>query len=125
MNLNPTFETAGTYTPDNLQADDFPLMTDTVTIVAGQNLKRGAVLGKITASGKYKLSASAAGDGSEVLDVVLLQDTDATAADTAAPVALTGAFNARALIFGAGHNAASAKAPLRAKSIFVRNSVSQ
>ena len=54
-----------------------------VTIAAGADLKVGAVLGKVTASGKYILRAPAAVDGSQVAAAVLLQDADAAAADVA------------------------------------------
>lgn len=123
LNLNPAFATEGSYTPDNLHAGDFPMETETVTVLAGQDLLRGAVLGKITASGKYVLSASAAADGSQTPSVILLQDTDATGGDKGAPVAVTGEFNERALILGAGHTVASIKDELRDKSIFPRTSV--
>jgi hypothetical protein len=123
FNEDPKFATEGTYTPDNLIADDFPLVTDTITLISGQNLARGAVLGKITASGKYTLSLSASADGSQTPAVILLQDTDATSADKKAPVALTGAFNERALVLGTGHTAASIKDGLRDLSIFLRSSV--
>ena len=114
---------AETFTPDRLKAGDYPMATGAVTLALGQNLVRGAVLGKITSSGKYVLSASAAGDGSEVPEAILLQDTDASAADQSAPVALTGEFNQDALTFGTGHTAASTKAGLRDKSIFLKEAV--
>lgn len=123
INLNPSAGTEGTYTPDNLVADDFPMMTGQVTIVSGQNLTRGAVLGKITASGKYTLSASAAADGSQNPSVILLQDTDASGGDKAAPVAESGAFNERAVTLGAGHTIASIKDALRDLGIYLRSSV--
>src|SRR5690606_4495430 len=113
VNLNPTFATEGTFTPDNLIADDYPLMTETVTIASGQDLTRGAVLGKVSSSGEYKLSASGAGDGSETPTAILLQDTDASAGALSAPVAISGAFNARALTVGAGHTVASITDGLR------------
>ena len=48
---------------------------------AGNNLKSGAVLGKITASGKYTALAPAAADGSQVAAAILCWNTDASAAD--------------------------------------------
>lgn len=59
---------------------------DVVTLITGQNLAPGAVLGKITVSGKYTLLAPAAEDGSEVAAAVLFAAVDATAADKAAVV---------------------------------------
>lgn len=128
MDLNPTFATEGTYTPDNLVADDFPIMTDTVTIKAGQNLARGAVLGRITASGEYILSvtpAAVGNEGSEVPRRVLLHDTDASGAAKKAPAAQTGAFNSRSLTFGSGHSASTTatRDALADAGIFIRSSV--
>lgn len=54
---------------------------ETVTLIAGQNLEAGSVLGKITASDKYTLLAPGAGDGSEVADAILWDTVDATLAD--------------------------------------------
>lgn len=54
---------------------------DTVTIVAGQTLSAGDVVGKITASGKYAIYNNAAADGTEVAAGVLYADVDASAAD--------------------------------------------
>ena len=47
---------------------------------AGNNLKSGAVLGKITASGKYTLLAPTASDGSQTAAAILCWNTDASAA---------------------------------------------
>lgn len=115
---------AETYTPDNLFAGDFPVAGESVTILEDEVLVRGSVLGKITASGKYVLSLSASNDGSEVPEAILLEDCDATGADAVAPVALTGQFNEDALTFGADHTAASTKAGLRNKGLFLKSPVS-
>lgn len=52
-----------------------------VTVVSGQNLVGGAVVGKITASGKYKIYDNAAVDGSEVAAAVLFGAVDASGGD--------------------------------------------
>ena len=54
---------------------------DEVTVVSGQNLNTGAVIGIITASGKVTQLAPAANDGSQNAAGVLLLDVDASAAD--------------------------------------------
>lgn len=51
------------------------------TLISGQNLKAGTVLGKITASGKYTILAPAAVDGSQLAVAILGPNTDASAAD--------------------------------------------
>jgi hypothetical protein len=57
---------------------------ETVTLKAGTNYTLGSVLGKITASGKYRLSPAVqfAGDeGAETAIAVLIEAVDATDAD--------------------------------------------
>lgn len=61
---------------------------DTVTLISGQNLAAGTVLGLITASGKYTLHNNAAADGSEVAAAVLPVAADASGGDLAV-VAIT------------------------------------
>lgn len=92
-----------------------------MTIASGANLTKGAVLGKITASGKYKLSASAASDGSEAPDAILAETANAASADVQAVVYFSGEFNDLALTLGAGHTVASIKAGLRDKNIYLRS----
>ncbi|RKX66485.1 MAG: head decoration protein [Tenericutes bacterium] len=62
---------------------------DEVTIGTAADLTVGAVLGKITATGKYILSAPGAVDGSEDPVAVLLTDADAAAADVPNAVVLS------------------------------------
>jgi len=110
---------------DRLFAGDFPAETSPEVLITGQNLVRGAVLGRITASGKLNLSLSAAGDGSEVPFAILAHDTDATAADnTSTPVYLTGTFNEGALTLGAAHTVTSIKVALRDRGIFLKTAQS-
>lgn len=68
-----------TYKPDNLIAGTFPLITQSITIASNQILKRGAVLGRITASDKYVLSQATSKDGSEQTSAILCEDVDTTA----------------------------------------------
>ena len=112
------FQTEGAYTPDALIAGNAHLLVArTVTLVSGQNLLRGAVIGKVTADGKYQLSLSAAADGSQAPDLILAEDCDATAADAKALAYSRGDFNAGAITLGAGHTVASITEGLRAKGI--------
>ena len=54
---------------------------DEVTLISGQNLAAGVVVGKITASGKYTTYANGASDGSEVAAGILYAATDASGGD--------------------------------------------
>lgn len=104
-------------TPDRLIAGTSPLITRKVTLISGQNLARGAVLGKITTGGKYNLSLSAAVDGSQTPDLILAEAADATAGDVEAVAYATGEFNQSALTIGTAHTADSIREGLRVKGI--------
>jgi len=108
-----------TYQPKEIIAGDYPLITDLGVIASGQNLELGSVLGKVTASGKYVLSTSAASDGSQVPSAILSNDVDASSADQQEIIYLSGKFLAANLKFGTGHTAASVRAALRDANIYI------
>ena len=56
---------------------------ENVTVLSGQNLAAGTVVGRVTASGKIAVYDNAAGNGTETAIGVLIADVDASAADTA------------------------------------------
>ena len=108
---------------DNLLAGDFPIVTDSETIISGQNLVRGTLLGKITASGKMTKSLSASSDGSQTPRAILAKDIDASAADKIGPVYVSGEFNQNQVVYGSAHTAASVKQALKALSIFLKDTI--
>jgi hypothetical protein len=114
---------AQVFNPDQLIGGNFKLVTDTVTLGAG-NLPRGSVLGQITASGNYILSVKNAADGSQVPSAVLADATDATGGAVTTGVYLTGEFSVTALNFDATWTAATLKTALRPLDIFLKNVVS-
>ena len=63
---------------------------DTVTLLIGMPYPVGSVLGKITASGKYKLATSGGADGAQTAVAVLLYAVDATLADASGIVVARG-----------------------------------
>jgi hypothetical protein len=63
---------------------------ESVTLLAGAAYPVGAVLGRITASGKYKLATSGGTDGAQTAAAVLLYAVDATAADASGLVVMRG-----------------------------------
>jgi hypothetical protein len=94
------------------------------TLITGQNLVAGTVLGRITASGKLTQHAAGAADGSQNAMGILFEDTDATAEDKRV-VILARDFEAdgQALTWAAGisaPNKATAIAALLALGIVVR-----
>ncbi|MGI9433567.1 MAG: head decoration protein [Geminicoccaceae bacterium] len=54
---------------------------ETITILSGETLKAGAVLGQVTIGGKYKALDPAAMDGTQTAVAVLYDAVDASAAD--------------------------------------------
>ncbi len=63
---------------------------EVVTLLAGMPYPVGAVLGRITASGKYKLATSGGSDGAQTATAVLLYAVDATLADAVGIVVARG-----------------------------------
>ena len=63
---------------------------ETVTLLAGTAYPVGAVLGKITASGKYKLATSGGTDGAQTAGAVLLYAVDATPGDAVGVLLMRG-----------------------------------
>ena len=117
-------QSSETYSPDRLVAGLTQLVTENRILVAGQSLKRGTVVGRITASGKYTLSTAAASDGSEVPYAILADDYDATLGDIGPCAAYTkGEFNERAIILGTGHSLTSVRGALRAGGIYLKPAV--
>lgn len=118
--FQPASAAAGTYNPDNLIGGDaVAAVTESIVVDTGV-LVRGSVLGKITASGKYVLSASAAADGSQTPVAILAEDVDATSADVTTVAYLSGEFNGTALTLGAGHTLAGIKDGLRDLNIYLK-----
>lgn len=93
---------------------------ETVTLKAGTNYALGSVLGKITASGKYRLSPAAqvAGDeGAETAVAVLVEAVDASSGDKTGLVVARGPaiVSKAALIFDASVDLAAEKAAKHAQ----------
>lgn len=82
-----TLYTEGRHTGEFLLSEaNFHRSRDNIVILSGSGiLAPGTVLGKITASGKYKPSTATGSDGAETASAVLWSGVDATSADV--PVA--------------------------------------
>ena len=91
------------------------------TILGGQTLAKGSVLGMVTASRKLKLAAAAAGDGSQTPMAVLQNDLATYDTDGTTPLDITFdvwvsgvVLNSAALVLGTGTTLAVAQDALRA-----------
>lgn len=120
--------TSESITYDNLFSSDYPKKTKPVTVLSGENLPRGRICGKITASGKYRGCNIGLADGAEVADGVLAGAVDASSADAPGIVYLTGGFNRRQLSVSALPTAADTvtahEAEMRLRSLFIDDGVS-
>ncbi len=99
-----------------------------VTVVAGQNLELGAVVGRITASAKFKVFDPAATDGSELPAGILLGACDATLIDRddALLLARHGMVASNAVVWPAGITAeqkSTALAHMSSLGVLVRQGV--
>jgi len=63
---------------------------EVITLLIGTRYPVGAVLGRITASGKYKLATSGGTDGAQTATAVLIYAVDATLADATGIVVTRG-----------------------------------
>src|SRR5690606_20171681 len=103
-----------------------PVVADAITLAAGQGiLPVGAVLGKVTATGVYKLCDSTAEDGSNEVACILAVEVDTGAGDpVAASGWFTGEYNVNALTFGGEDTAEDhANDPRVGVSIFFKENV--
>ena len=71
------------YNPTALFAGSDDFEHRLVTVLSGQNLKRGTVVGRITASDKYKLATAGAADGSQFAATfgIVAADVDASSGE--------------------------------------------
>lgn len=110
--------TVGTpYAPKNILAGGTYTMRK-VTIASGQNLTLGSVIGTADEA-EWVLSLAASVDGSEVPDMVLAQDADASDGAVEAMAYETAQVVGSALVLGAGHTIDSIREGLRLKGITI------
>ncbi len=101
----------------------YPLMTLTIELEEGQGkLKRGAILGKVTSSNKFKLVDKNASDGSEAANCVLAHDID-TGVSTVAMCYVSGQFKLSQLYIKDDGDVLEYKEELRAGNIYIATEV--
>lgn len=124
MSLHLQTTTEGAHAFEAVLSDFGSISRDKATVVSGQNLTAGTVLGRITASGKYTLHDPAAADGSQNATAILLADCNASAGDARTVVlARLAEVKADLLVFKSGITApqkAAALAALAAQNLIAR-----
>lgn len=108
-------------TYDGLIASDWPSNTDSGTLITGQNLSRGCVVGKITASSKLTACDHTASDGSQTPYGVLAKNCDATSADKTCVIYDFGKFNSDKLTFGGSSTISDLKDAMKSANLYVKN----
>ena len=115
-----SFDTVtGSYSPDNLILGDIPTISYDETIISGQDVDRGCVMGMITASGKLTACDHTASDGSETPYGVMAEDCDASLADVECGVYVFGHFDSGELTFGGSSTIDDLKAAMRNVGLYV------
>jgi hypothetical protein len=101
-------QSTSTFAHDNLVAGSKDQVTQSATLVSGTvALTRGALLGQITATGKYTVFAAGAADGSEDPSAILAETTDASGGDKVTTIYLSGEFNEATVSTNSGAVAAN------------------
>lgn len=124
-----SYEILGENTYDKLIAgNQIAIMPKGVTLAAGQGvLKRGTLLGIVTASGYAIPCTAAATDGSQTARYILTEDTDTGAAGATTPVPAvayqSGVFNRSAVILANGQDIKSFEDTLRTYNIILTDSI--
>lgn len=104
---------------------DNSVETRTVTLAAGQVLKKGSVLGRIDATGEYvlcaktKADASAVNDGSQRARLVLASSVDTTGGSKKGVTYTKGTFPKTRVSVGTGHTLLTAEEDLRDLGIYL------
>lgn len=106
--------------PDNLIYGTESLITGSAVPAAGAEFGRGALLGRVTATGEVLPSDPEAEDGSEVPWAIAAEDVNDLGANRVL-VYLKGHFNSRAVDFG-DHDVDDVREGLREKGIFLSES---
>lgn len=96
-----------------------------VNVKSGQGvLKRGTVLGIITATDLAVTVNSASADGSQSANCILTDDVDTTAANVVTTAYSSGTFNGKALIFGGTDTVTNHHTRLRELGIYLKDNIS-
>ena len=111
------------FVPDSLFASNtVPVVTEGIILAKSQGVvKRGTVIGLITASGLAKAVDSTKSDGTQVPYAILTDDVDTTGTvDVKAAAYVSGYFNKSALTFGGTDTAVTHKVALRTLGIYLK-----
>ncbi|MGY6663371.1 MAG: head decoration protein [Glycocaulis sp.] len=121
--MNPSATQHDPVKVNDLVVSTHRIFTRTLTLLSGQNVERGELLGRVTASGKLKAALEASEDGSEDAMAIAAEDVHADGSDASILVYLAGDFDQRKVKFGTGLTAANTVVDLAKGGIFLHPSV--
>lgn len=115
----PKYEKSEFNYNDLLAGGDFTVL-EIATIDETVSVKRGTVLGRVSAQSTFKICKKGASDGSEIPCAILADDLEAGASNKDKYVYLSGKFNKDAIIYDSSiDNKNKSKIELHKNSIFL------
>ena len=114
----------GTYNEDGLQIGGLEFITEEGTILSGESVVRGEVVGKVTASGKYIPCDHTVSDGSQIPRGIMVMAIDASAADVTGVFYTHGQFDSDKLTFGGTSDIDDLKDALKDANLYTKDLVS-
>ena len=108
---------------DGLVIGDYPLISQAnVTVLSGEDLERGCVVGAQTSGGKYIACDHSVSDGSEDPVGILAEDCDASGGDvTTALIYTSGQFDSNKLTFGGTSDIDDLKAAMIKNNLYTKD----
>lgn len=114
------------HSPDNLIAGNKPpAKAVPVTLLDGEDVVRGELLGHVTSSGKYVASLNAATDGSQVARAIAAVAAAPSGADAEILAYVEGEFNQDEVTFPTGQTVANTKKDLMDVGIYLVDPVTK
>ena len=123
--MNPSTTSHDPVKVNDLVVSTARIFTRTVTLLSGQNVERGDLLGRIDATGKFREALEASDDGSEDPIAIAAEAVHADGDDAPILVYLAGDFDQRKVGFGTGLTPANTAVDLAKGGIFLHPSVSE
>lgn len=109
------------FSPEDFITGEKQVVTQPVVVLSGEgSLPRFQVMGRVTASGKLKISDAGAGDGSENPTHILCDPVDASAADAEVAAYTEGCFNPDLLVKHGSWTDEALKQALESRNIYLR-----
>lgn len=125
MTFDPSFSSASSSEDQLIAGHKPPAKAVPATILDGETITRGMLLGQVTASGKFVESLAAATDGSQTPRAIASEALAPSGADEVTLIYVEGEFNEHEISFGTGHTAANTRQGLWDYNIYIVDPVTK